>query len=329
METGSYTYAPPVPLTRALNEALTYTVQDNDGDTGASQLSLNVVLPSVAPIAVDLGSDGIAYRSMVPGVDFQLPSGLAPTAWVGAQDGLLAYDYSSDGVINQAKEFVFTMWGRNPEVTTDMQALGAYFDSNGDGLLSSLDGSWSQFGVWQDLNSDGVQQEGEFHALITWEIESIVLSCREGSTPYGAADGQVQVYGQMDVNYANGSTGLADDVAFAVSAAIKPISGVHSDPVTGLAACSQALEPTHPLACCSLAESVTSVRSGNSSTSNDTLAMLEQPFEILPPQWSGFNGCCSTNPNDALKAKRFNDQGLAADNLQTLIERQSNGTMVF
>jgi hypothetical protein len=57
--------------------------------------------------------------------------------------------------------------------------------------------------------------------------------------------------------------------------------------------------------------------------------MLEQPFEILPPQWSGFNGCCSTNPNDALKAKRFNDQGLAADNLQTLIERQSNGTMVF
>ena len=143
-------------------------------------------------------------------------------AWVAPEDGLLVYDYNADGQITEAKEFVFTMWGNDPDVSTDMQALAAYFDSNGDGVFDANDEAWEYFGVWQDLNTDGVQQDGEFYGLDHWGIESIALEYDADSTAYTAADGDVEVYGQMTVTYEDGSTGLAEDVAFVVTPMDEP-----------------------------------------------------------------------------------------------------------
>ena len=140
-------------------------------------------------------------------------------AWVSPSDGLFAYDYNADGLITEAKEFVFTMWGQDPDVATDMQALGAYFDTNHDGVFDSNDDAWQYFGIWQDLNTDGVQQEGEFYDLAHWSIESIALEYNDDSSAYSAADGDVQVFGQMAVTYSDGTTGLAEDAAFVVQAA--------------------------------------------------------------------------------------------------------------
>ena len=146
------------------------------------------------------------------------------TSWVDASDGLLVYDYNADGIISEAKEFVFTMWGDNSDVATDMQALGAYFDTNKDGIFNSSDAAWHYFGVWQDLNTDGIHQEGEFYGLDHWGIESIALTYDEGSSAYAAAGGDVQVFGQMTVTYDDGTTGLAEDMAFTVQSSDLPAS---------------------------------------------------------------------------------------------------------
>lgn len=178
----------------------------------------------MAPVALDLDRSGsIDYLSTDDGVLMSYEAGAYASSWVAAADGLLVYDYNFDGQVTGSREFVFTMWGNDPNVATDMQALAVYFDgdANGvkDGVLDANDTAWSYFGVWQDLNVDGVQDEGEFAYLADWEITSIALSYNADSTTYAAADGDVLVYGQMEVTYADGSTGLAEDVAFAVAPA--------------------------------------------------------------------------------------------------------------
>ena len=227
MDTGAYSYAPPVPLVATMNLAVTYTVRDGDGDTAASTLTLSYSL-AAAPIAVDLGASGIEYLSLEQSGISQSPLGLFNVAWIGAEDGLLAYDYNGDGLIAEAREFVFTLWGDRSDVTTDMEALAAYFDGDSmgvkDGLLDPSDLSWPLFGVWQDMNTNGIQEAGEFSYLADWGVASIALSYSASSSAYATADGDVRVYGQMAITFVDGSTGLAEDVAFAVSRAQSQVS---------------------------------------------------------------------------------------------------------
>jgi hypothetical protein len=180
---------------------------DNDGEWG------------IAPIVLDLDGDGVELLSVEEGVFFDYGQGFVASAWVSLDDGLLVYDYNNDGRIAEASEFVFTMWGNDPDIATDMQALAAYFDADAkgvkDGVLDANDVAWSYFGLWQDLNVDGVQDEGELFYLADWGITGISLAYNADSTSYSAADGDVFVYGQMAVTLADGSTMLAEDVAFA------------------------------------------------------------------------------------------------------------------
>ena len=204
----------------------------------SGQVGLDYTDPPVlvAPVALDLDGDlRVSYQGTGEGAAFDFGHGLVATAWVSAGDGLLVYDYNADGCISGGEEFVFIMWGSSPNVTTDMQALAAYFDadSNGvkDGILDVNDSSWSYFGVWQDLNFDGVQDDGEFSYLADWGIASINLSYNADSTSYASADGDVLVFGQLAVTLADGSTMLAEDVAFAISAPDQPESSLVSTSV--------------------------------------------------------------------------------------------------
>jgi hypothetical protein len=103
-----------------------------------------------------------------------------------------------------------------------MQALALVFDTNNDGVFDQRDDDWGDFGIWQDLNSDGVQQSGEFKDLASWGVQSITLGYNSDSQAYLAAGGDVQVYGQMAVAYEDGSIGVAEDVAFAAQGVATP-----------------------------------------------------------------------------------------------------------
>ncbi|MDC3405954.1 hypothetical protein OAY01_05550, partial [Luminiphilus sp.] len=134
---------------------------------------------------------------------------------VGPDDGLLVIDADSSGTINESKEYVFTDWSDTAE--TDLEAVAEVFDSNQDGVLDAQDDQFDQFAVWQDANSDGITDEGELQTLSELGIDSIDLNYSDDSEPSTAADGDVTIHGQVEVNLTDGSSTIAEDVSFAIS----------------------------------------------------------------------------------------------------------------
>ncbi|MEM8940740.1 MAG: hypothetical protein AAGC91_01205 [Pseudomonadota bacterium] len=99
-----------------------------------------------------------------------------------------------------------------------MQALAEVFDTDGNGVLDTNDEGWSKFGVWQDLNSDGITDAGEFQSLDELGVESIALTYADDSGSRTDADGDVIVHGQSEVRWTDGQTSLAEDASFAIEA---------------------------------------------------------------------------------------------------------------
>ena len=169
------------------------------------------------PIAIDLDRSGsINYLTASPSLRVAFDDQLVETAWIAPSDALLVYDANNSGGFDDYSEIALTSWGYDPQVQTDLEALDAYFNLNDDGVFDSTDTAWSDFGVWTDLNLDGVQQEGEFTSLDVAGIESIGLNYNENSQSYLSANGQAQIFGQITVTYSDGTNGLAEDVAFSI-----------------------------------------------------------------------------------------------------------------
>ncbi|MEJ7686958.1 MAG: hypothetical protein WKG52_08210 [Variovorax sp.] len=69
--------------------------------------------------------------------------------------------------------------GYLPGARTDLEGLAA-FDTDGDMRLGAADADWHRFGLFQDKNANGRQDEGEYVTLDEAGVESIGLE-REGS----------------------------------------------------------------------------------------------------------------------------------------------------
>jgi hypothetical protein len=191
---------------------LPITATDSDGDSVNSNIQIHLD-PVVPPIVLDLDGDGAEFLSLSAGVAFDyLGDGQAEaTAWVGADDGLLAIDRNGDGLVNDGSEIVF---GRDG--LTDLEGLAADYDSNADGVFDAQDAAFAQFGVWQDANSNGVADAGEFRSLAEAGITGISLT--SDGQAYAAAGGDVQVFGTGTYTWADGTTGSLADVSFATGA---------------------------------------------------------------------------------------------------------------
>ncbi|HEY0958673.1 MAG TPA: DUF5801 repeats-in-toxin domain-containing protein [Novosphingobium sp.] len=187
---------------------------DGDGDTTATiPVSVFVDEPATPPIVLDLDGDGAEFLSRAAGVAFQYnPAGLAiNTAWVGKDDGLLVFDHNGDRVANDGSEIVF---GGNG--LTDLQGLALTHDSNHDGVLDASDVDFAKFGVWQDVDSDGVTDAGEFHTLSELGITQIRLV--SDGVSYDAANGDVTVHGTSSYTTADGTTRAVADASFTTEA---------------------------------------------------------------------------------------------------------------
>jgi len=196
--------------TTAQTAQLTFnvTVQDGDGDTASQTLVVNV--GSTPPVVIDLDGDGAEFLGLNAGVTYDYGHGLVATAWAGADDGILAVDLNHDGKVSSASEFVFGGDG-----LTDLAGVAAVYDSNHDGVLDAQDAAFAQFGVWQDANSNGVADAGEFHTLTELGITSIKLT--SDGVSYTAANGDVTVAGTTTVTYADNTTTTAADASFALA----------------------------------------------------------------------------------------------------------------
>jgi Ca2+-binding RTX toxin-like protein len=161
--------------------------------------------PPPSPLVVDLDSDGVeltAFNAATTETFFDVDGdGFAEqTAWVDADDGLLARDINENGKIDDVTE----LFG-SPNI--DGFALLALLDTNGDLAISSFDDAWDELVVWQDADGDAETDEGELLTLTSLNIVSIDLASvlPSSSTINGNPISHTSTF-----RYANGST---DDIA--------------------------------------------------------------------------------------------------------------------
>ena len=131
------------------------------------------------------------------------------SAWASADDGVLVFDADRDGSISGPEEFIFTGYVEGAQ--TDLEGLQA-FNSDGDSTLDSDDSLYGDFHIFQDINFNGIVEEGELTSLNELGIASIGLESDEISSI--EADGDVTVFGTSEVSYIDGSTTDAADAAF-------------------------------------------------------------------------------------------------------------------
>ncbi len=133
------------------------------------------------PVVIDLDNDGLEFidldHSQVSFVTDE--SGEARRiAWVGGDDGILAYDIDGDGQINRFDEIAFGSH-IDPQTSgiSDLQALQHIeFDSNQDGIFDTSDDKWRQFRLWRDVNSNGKSDDGELQTMQQAGLRQLYLN---------------------------------------------------------------------------------------------------------------------------------------------------------
>jgi Ca2+-binding RTX toxin-like protein len=162
------------------------------------------------PIAIDLDGDGIEYISMQNStvmLDGNNDGTFDRTSWVAADDGLLYVDLNNDGIVNGFSELNLSQF--HQDAVTDLDGLELFFDSNQDGVFNANDSLWNQFGVWQDINQNGISEENETRSLNELGVQSISLESDNNER----FENDVHVFGEGQVLYADGSTAVFADIA--------------------------------------------------------------------------------------------------------------------
>lgn len=161
------------------------------------------------PIAIDLNGDGFHFTDVDDSNVFfnvNADGWRRRIAWNNPADGFIAYDKNGDGKISEFDEISFVPYDAKGQ--TDLEALRLAFDSNNDGVFSAADAKWNAFGVWQDADSDGVTDAGEFRSLNDLGISQIALT---SNGQFQVIDGQT-VHGTADATKTDGSTLAIADV---------------------------------------------------------------------------------------------------------------------
>ena len=163
------------------------------------------------PIVLNLQHGTVTTTARIDsGVSFDIAgTGTAvATGWIPSGEGFLVFDSTAAPVTSAAL------------MVTSLTVLARY-DSNGDGVINATDPAFQALGVWIP-GANG--QDGTVESLAQLGITSISLS--------GTTDGQFdhgnQILTSFQFAYANGSTGQAADVSFALgpnpsSSAIPPV----------------------------------------------------------------------------------------------------------
>ncbi len=159
------------------------------------------------PIALDLNGDGVDLSASVA-FDIDADGDLDEIGWVGPEDGLLVMDVDGSGAIEDGSE-VFSEVFNGGSYADSLEAL-ATLDSNGDGVIDANDAAFGDIKVWQDVNSDGITQEGELQTLIERGISAIDL---EAARIDQNVDGNT-VFAEGTYTNADGSTGTYVGVNF-------------------------------------------------------------------------------------------------------------------
>lgn len=165
------------------------------------------------PVLIDLDGDGeitlISAEESTVLFDYDGDGYARRTAWVGGNDGLLAYDKDENGIIRDHDELSFV--GYVDDAETDLEGL-KFFDTNNNGRLDAGDNDWGKFRIWQDANQNGITDEGELRTLTQMGITGL------GLTATGTARQVLgsTIHGETTFTKSDGSTLKGFDVTFSL-----------------------------------------------------------------------------------------------------------------
>lgn len=197
-------------------DPFTISVADSGGATTHVTINASHLGSSVSgggggcPIVIDLANDGIDLIRPEDSnvfVDINEDGWRDRIGWAAPSDAVLVLDANLDDRVDIDHEVSFV--DHLPGARTDLEGLAAH-DSNGDGRITAADERWQNFGLFQDRNGNGVQDEGEFVSLDAAGLRGISLM-REGVPEMN--QGNV-VFGTSAVEWADGRTTRAGDVMF-------------------------------------------------------------------------------------------------------------------
>ena len=156
-------------------------------------------VPKKDPLILDLNDNGI--ETIAPNLanpilfDHEGNGIKTGTGWIVPSDGFLVLDRNGNGTIDDGTELFGdntpiygnmldangqTVQGITGKAADGFDAL-AQQDTNADGVVNAQDVNFADLRVWQDLNQDGVSQEGELKTLAELGIAGINIGKTENS----------------------------------------------------------------------------------------------------------------------------------------------------
>lgn len=157
------------------------------------------------PMAIDLDGDGIdtidINKSQIY-FDVDEDGFREQTGWISKKEAILAIDKNGNGIIDNQSE----MFGSKDK--TGFEELKE-LDTNGDGIINSNDTDFNKIRLWQDLNENGVTDEGELKTL----SEAGIISINTNSTKVEELNNNNFITEKATINYADGSSKNLYDVA--------------------------------------------------------------------------------------------------------------------
>jgi len=130
------------------------------------------------------------------------------TSWISSGDGFLFIDRNGDGVATDVSELSFV--DDAEDARSDLDGLRS-FDSNADGVLDASDERFGEFGIWQDLNTDGLVDADEIFTLEDAGVASINLNAMATQEDFSL--GEVAVVNEGQFTRTDGSLGDYADAA--------------------------------------------------------------------------------------------------------------------
>lgn len=157
------------------------------------------------PMAIDIDGDGldtIDINNSQIYFDVDNDGFREQTGWISGKEAILAIDKNENGKIDNQSE----MFGSTEK--TGVEELRE-LDTNGDGIINAQDSDFNKIRLWQDLNENGVTDEGELKTLAEAGIESIYTSAYK----INSLNNNNIITEKATIQYTDGSTKDLYDVA--------------------------------------------------------------------------------------------------------------------
>ena len=203
------------------NARSTTNVTKTDAFTLMSGQSDQTRDAGITPIVIDLDGNGIHTISRAAdtsaGFDLFGNGNAVRSGWISGSDGFLAVDKNGNGKIDSISE----LFGGNAKGAGFANL--ASFDSNGDGLVNSLDANFGQLMIWRDTNSNHVTDAGELISLAQAGVTRLTVAYTE--LPFIDAQDNLHLE-RSTATLASGAEVAMTDVYFNVAAADAKAAGV-------------------------------------------------------------------------------------------------------